>query len=412
MKNTARYLFVVSFILSVTSCQKEELPEPNINNGFETEHAFAPVYAGFPETNEAGTKTSYATADVILTSGKWNFNNALIGTSSSDRKIDLKSARIQTTGMLTMQFDVTNGASLVTIQHAVYGTDAASTWDLYASTNSGSTWTKIGSTVTTSSTTLSVVQFTMSYTTNVRFQIRKLSGGRLNIDNFSIEENIPVPTQDNNMGMGNPSAAVTDINMPNNYLLVKTQYALSYNNSKGEANWVSWHLSTAWMGSVPRCNCFASDNTLPSTFFKATSSNYTNTGFDRGHMCNSEDRTLVAADNAATFLMSNIIPQAPINNQQTWAYLETYCRTLTQQGNELYIISGGFGSGGTGSNGGITYTIASGKINVPASLWKVILVLPVGYNDVNRVTASTRVIAISIPNNQTVNAQNWGYYRV
>ncbi len=404
-----KYLFAFAFIITFSSCQKDEQPEPIQDAPI---HAYAPVYSGFPETIEAGSKTSYTTADVILSTGSWNFNNALIGTSTSDRKSGLKSARIQTTGMLTMNFNLTNGASVVTISHGVYGTDAASTWELYASTNSGSTWTKIGSTITTSSTTLSAASFTMAYSGNVRFQIRKLTGGRLNIDNISVEEDIPVPTRDNNMGMGNPSNAVTDINMPNNYLLVKSQYALSYNNSKGEANWVSWHLSAAWLGSAPRCDCFTSDNTLPSTFFKATSSNYTNTGFDRGHMCNSEDRGGSSSDNQATFLMTNIMPQSPNNNQRTWLGLETYGRTLTTLGYEVYIIAGGYGSGGTGSNGGVTYIIANGKINVPARTWKVMLILPVGNNDVNRVSTATRVIAVDMPNTQTVNTHNWDYYRV
>jgi endonuclease G len=409
MNKMFHYLFAIAVIFSVSSCQKEELAEPIQDAPV---HASAPIYSGFPETIEAGSKISYTAADVTLSTGIWNFNNALIGTSTSDRKAGLKSARIQSTGMLTMNFNLTNGASLVTISHAVYGTDAASTWDLYASTNSGSTWTKIGSTVTTGSTTLSTASFTMTYSGNVRFQIRKLTGGRLNIDNFSVEEVIPVPTRDNNMAMGNPSNAVTNISSPNNYLLVKSQYALSYNNSKGTANWVSWHLSRAWLGTAPRCDCFASDNTLPSTFFKATSSNYTNTGFDRGHLCSSEDRGGNHADNQASFLMTNIIPQAPLNNQRTWLSTESYGRTLTNFGYEIYIIAGGYGSGGTGWNGGVTYTLANGQINVPSRVWKIMLILPVGTNDVNRVTASTRVIALDMPNNQTVNSHSWEYYRV
>lgn len=409
MNKLFHYFLTAVFIFSISSCQKDELPEPNEDAHI---HSSAPIYSGFPETMEAGSKTSYATADITLATGSWNFNNALIGTSASDRKLGLKAARIQTTGMLTMNFNLTNGASLVTINHAVYGTDAASTWELYASVNSGSTWTKIGSTITTSSTTLSTVSFTMAYSGNVRFQIRKLGGGRLNIDDFLVEEDIPVPTRDNNLAMGNPSNAVTSVSMPNNYLLVKTQYALSYNNSKGCANWVSWHLSTAWQADAPRCNCFATDNTLPSTFFKATTNHYTNTGFDRGHLCNSEDRDGNRFDNQATFLMTNIFPQAPINNQRTWLSTESYARTLTSQGYEVYIIAGGYGSGGTGWNGGVTHTIANGKITVPSRVWKVMLILPVGNNDVNRVTTTTRVIAVDMPNNQTVSSQSWEYYRV
>src|SRR5205085_377426 len=99
-------------------------------------------------------------------------------------------------------------------------------------------------------------------------------------------------------------------------------------------------------------------------------------------------------------------------NQVTWGNLEDYCRTLINSGNELYIIAGGSGSGGTGSNGGVTTTIASGQITVPSSYWKIIVVMPVGSNDITRVTTATRVIAVNMPNAQTVNSQPWGNYRV
>jgi endonuclease G len=248
----------------------------------------------------------------------------------------------------------------------------------------------------------------------VRFQLRKLGGGRLNIDDFSIDDDGSGGSSgsiDDNMGMGNPSAATASLLFPDNYLLTKTQYTLSYNDSRGTPNWVSWHLSSAWLGSEPRCDCFTSDAALPGAFYHATTSNYTNTGFDRGHQAPSADRNANAADNEATFLMTNIMPQAPHLNQSTWANLEDYCRTLVGQGNELYIISGGYGTGGSGSNGGTTNTIASGNITVPSRYWKVIVVLPVGTDDVNRVSTSTRVIAVDMPNNQSTSS-SWGGYRV
>jgi endonuclease G len=234
----------------------------------------------------------------------------------------------------------------------------------------------------------------------------------LNIDDFDIQDISTGPSKDDNMGMGNPSSAVSNVLYPNNYLMVKPQYALSYNSSKGEANWVSWHLSSAWKGSAARCDCFATDNTLPSSFYKASTTSYSSTGFDRGHICPSEDRDFSSTDNAATFLMTNMIPQSPNLNRITWVAFENYCRTLLGAGNELYIISGGYGSGGTGSNGGITSTIASGAIQVPARCWKIAVVLPIGTNDVSRVSSTTRVIAVDMPNNQTVNSLPWSAYRV
>jgi endonuclease G len=409
-------LLAVLFGLSLffSSCRKDNMPEDG-----SPAYQAPPVYTtiqrsavNFPETLENGSKGAYAAADVTLTTGSWNFTDALIGTSTSDRKNGSKSIRIQNSGTVTMNFDVVDGASSVSVFYAKYGTDANSTFEIWASTNAGAAWQQVGTTVTASSTTLTQVSFNTAFSGNVRFQLRKTSGGRLNIDDIDIQDNSSTPTLDDNMGMGNPSAAVPNAAFPNNYLMTKQQFALSYNSSKGTPNWVSWHLSPAWKGTAPRCDCFTQDNTLPTGFYKASTSNYTNTGFDRGHQCPSEDRDLNSTDNAATFLMTNIMPQAPNLNRVTWVDLEDYCRTLINSGNELYIMAGGYGSGGTGSNGGITYSFANGKVNVPARYWKVIVVLPVGTNDAGRVSAGTRVIAVDMPNVQTVNSQPWGNYRV
>jgi endonuclease G len=216
-------------------------------------------------------------------------------------------------------------------------------------------------------------------------------------------------TRDGNLAMGNPSGATADVANYTNYLMTKTQYTLSYHRDKGKANWVSWHLSSAWLGSTPRQDNFSSDATLPTGWFRATSTSYTGSGFDRGHVCPSADRTGSVEDNSATFKMTNMMPQAPVNNQQTWAGLENYARTLVGQGYECYIIAGSYGSGGTGSNGYAT-TIASGKITVPSNCWKVLVVLPEGSSDASRVTTSTRVIAVNMPNNTSIGTA-WGAYR-
>jgi endonuclease G len=217
-------------------------------------------------------------------------------------------------------------------------------------------------------------------------------------------------TRDDNLAMGNPSGAVADAtNSPNNYLLTKTQYTMSYSRDQGKPNWVSWHLSTAWLGSAARQDNFAADASLPSSWYHVGATSYLGSGFDRGHNCPSADRTGSVADNSATFLMSNMMPQAPTNNQQTWANLENYCRTLASAGNELYIVAGSYGKGGTGTNGYYT-TIDGGHITVPSNCWKVIVVLPVGTSDVSRVSTSTRVIAVNMPNTNSLST-SWGSYR-
>ncbi|GAB2963390.1 DNA/RNA non-specific endonuclease [Hymenobacter coalescens] len=216
-------------------------------------------------------------------------------------------------------------------------------------------------------------------------------------------------TRDNHLAMGNPSGAVTSTSYPSNYLMTKSQYAMSYHRDRGIPNWVSWHLSSAWLGSTPRQDDFRADASLPSGWYRPGSTSYSGSGFDRGHMCPSADRTASVADNSATFLMSNMVPQAPNNNQRTWANLENYCRTLVNAGNELYIIAGAYGTGGTGSAGYKT-TLDAGRVTVPRRCWKVIVVLPEGASDASRVSTSTRIIAIDTPNDNAL-LTTWGSYR-
>ncbi len=373
------------------------------------------------EDYESGSKGSYAAGLVELPTGTWYLEEALLGSLDNDRKTGTRSVRIRDYGMLQMNFDVT-GATSVSFNHAVYGTDGASSWELQASEDSGATWATVGATQTSSSTTLENVSFSVDFSAAVRFRIVKLSGSgdRINIDDFIIGG-----TQDTSGGgtggggttvsgavhftMGNPSGAITDTGYPNNYLLQKEEYVMSYSRDKGTANWVSWHLDEAWLGSASRQNDFREDSSLPAGWYHVSDTDYQYSGFDRGHMCPSADRTLSVDDNSNTFLMTNMMPQAPNNNRIAWANLENYCRSMLSGGYEIYIISGGYGIGGEGSNGPADY-IANGNVQVPSNTWKVIMIIPDGDDDVNRVTTSTQVIAVDMPNSQSVSS-DWTLYQ-
>lgn len=201
--------------------------------------------------------------------------------------------------------------------------------------------------------------------------------------------------------MGNPSSATSSTSNSSNYLMVKPQYALSYNNVKHEANWVSWQLNSSWLGNAPRQNDFRPDPGLPSSWYKVTSSDYTGSGYDRGHMTPSADRTDTVVNNSATFLMTNILPQAPDNNQGYWASLENYERSLVlNQSKELYVIAGGYGQKGT----------ISGNVAIPSRLYKIIVVTTPSTGAAG-VTSNTRVIAIDTPNSSGNRDANWGTYR-
>lgn len=230
------------------------------------------------------------------------------------------------------------------------------------------------------------------------------------VDKSGITDPGTDPVDNDNMAFGNPSHATAEVTNEENYLMVKTYYALSYSRSRAIPNWVSWYLGESSIGSIDRSDNFKADNTLPSAWYHASSTSYTNSGFTRGHNCPSGDRTATKEANDATFLMTNMIPQAAQNNGGLWSGLEVYARTQITAGNEVYIIMGSYGKGGEGDKG-YAETIDNGNITVPKYIWKVAVIIPKGDNDVSRVSASTRVIAIITPN---VNSglKSWGTYRV
>ncbi|MFK7049455.1 Nuclease precursor [Flavobacterium columnare] len=212
------------------------------------------------------------------------------------------------------------------------------------------------------------------------------------------------------MMLGNPSKANQEDY--NNYLLGKENYTLSYNNKKGTPNWTSWHLDYRNLGSTSRANDFRADTGLNGSFFLVSPTHYKDSGFDRGHMCPSADRTNTFQANSETFLMTNMVPQSPKNNQQTWEGLEERLRQFVRNDDkEVYIIAGPYGQGGTGKNGGVTKFLANGKICVPSSTWKIAVILDEGNDDLTRIDENTTIIAIDVPNNQNID-RDWKKYIV
>lgn len=228
----------------------------------------------------------------------------------------------------------------------------------------------------------------------------KLTGGA--------EFHLSSPKDNDHLLLGNPSNATTSLAYETNYLMRKDAFCLSYNSKRGIPNWVSWHLDDNDFGNAKRSNSFKPDMDLPDNWFKATSSSYKNSGFDRGHNCPSADRTGSSAMNLSTFLMSNIIPQAPNNNQGIWANLEEYCRNFVRDGNELYIIMGSYGKGGVGANGYVQ-TIDNDRVTVPNRIWKVVLGIKKGNNDFSRINKGALIIAIDVPNSNKVHP-DWRKY--
>jgi endonuclease G len=436
-----KLLIYSSLALVLAGCSKKTSPEliPE-----KPEVPVAPaVYSITEDFENTPSKTGYAIASVNMPTGSWTLDDALIGNLAADLKNGIKSVRLKN-GKLSMNFDV-SGMQMLYIKHGKYGTDAASTWKLFISTDAGTTYTQLGADIVEDNTSLKLDSFAVNTTGKVRFQIQKAGVTRINIDDITFRgkgdpgismgnpdvdpvepdpgggsasaprgivagaDIQPAAGDDSNLLFGNPSNA--NALTLDNFLLDQSYYVESYSGSRGTPNWVSWHLDASNItNAAGRQDNFAGFIGLPQNLFIVQSNTYSGSGFDRGHNVPSADRTSSVNANSATFLMTNMIPQAPQNNQQTWANLEGYLRTKVLEGNEIYIIMGSYGTGGVGSKGSAS-TIASGKVTVPSNVWKIAVIIPTGNDDMNRVSASTRVIAVNTPNINTIES-DWKKYRV
>jgi endonuclease G len=432
MKKVALFAIV---LLTIVGCSKKSDQPATMAVAYK--HVPSPYT--IKEDFEMGTKAAYLLGDVTIKTGIWSFDDALLGKLPADIKNDLQSVRLRT-GKMTMNFDI-DSITMLKINHAQYGTDAVSEVSVWMSEDQGITFTQLGSSLATNSRSFITDSFKISATKKVRFQIRKTGTTRVNIDDIIfigkgnpnitftdpldvVDDNLiqgstptagrgvpngsgadvpPADGDNSNLLFGNPSGATNSITMSENYLIDMKFYTESYSSSRGTPNWVSWHIDASRIGSTGRLDNFASFLDLPSNFYQVQSNSYSGSGFDRGHNCPSGDRTSSTEANSSTFLMPNMIPQAPNNNQKAWASLESYLRAEVQKGFEVYIIMGSYGKGGTGSIG-FAETINGGKIVVPKRVWKVAVILPIGNNDLARVTSDTRVLAIDTPNENNISS--------
>ena len=208
-----------------------------------------------------------------------------------------------------------------------------------------------------------------------------------------IETNVP---QQIHLAPGNPSNATANPSNVNNYLLSNKYYAVSYNRQKAIANWVSWRLVKNSFGDASRQNDFRPNQNLPNGWTQITPYDYSGSGFDRGHLCPSADRSSSIEGNSTTFLMTNIAPQTHDLNTGPWEKLETYSRSLAKRNNTLYIITGQYGDDGKLRN----------KLTIPTNYWKIVVVIP-NNGEVSAINKDTRIIAVDMPNIDGIEKQNW-----
>ncbi|MHC5915238.1 MAG: DNA/RNA non-specific endonuclease [Nostoc sp.] len=184
-----------------------------------------------------------------------------------------------------------------------------------------------------------------------------------------------VPTKPSisiNLLLGNPSGAMALVGTPDNYLLVKPQYVVSYNNSKGTPNWVSWQLNKSWLGTTDRT--FANINVNNSGINPSSQTRdlkilptHTNVGnlykpdFKLAQVTSNVDLTGIwTGDDGGTYYLHQI-------GNQVWWYGESGAFNPGFSNVYQGTIQGGFVTGNWGdvpkgrtlSNGGIVLQITS-----------------------------------------------------
>lgn len=193
---------------------------------------------------------------------------------------------------------------------------------------------------------------------------------------------------------------------PNNdNIFQRPQYIFSYDNSRNTTNWVAWELSDSWYGDEPRYEgTFKTDPLLPDSWYKVRHDDYTHSGYDRGHLVRSEERTLNGEDNFSTFYTTNILPMTPDLNRGPWLDLEYELEEYLKENPDVraQVYSGGIFT--TDST-----IMGKGVVPVPDTLWKAVyLYKHEGFAYDNAVA----VIGVKMPNIQGIRSVDWQDYTV
>lgn len=98
-----------------------------------------------------------------------------------------------------------------------------------------------------------------------------------------------------------------------------------------------WELTSDYLGKTSREPSwrFAEDKRVPKP--RARHEDYTNSGYDRGHMCPAADRSKNTDMMKETFIMTNVCPQLPALNRGAWKRLEDRCRNMVRNGQSLRV---------------------------------------------------------------------------
>ena len=149
-------------------------------------------------------------------------------------------------------------------------------------------------------------------------------------------------------------------------VIVHKGYTVSYNADWKIPNWVAYELTDVEVsGEEPRAKKFVPDPMVPK-YESATTDDYKNSGWDRGHMAPAADMKWHPQAMKESFYLSNVCPQNRNLNGGVWKDLEEQVRDLAAQKGSIYVVCGPIVSDDY-------QTIGANKVVVPSAFFKVLL---------------------------------------
>jgi endonuclease G, mitochondrial len=140
---------------------------------------------------------------------------------------------------------------------------------------------------------------------------------------------------------------------------------ISYNETHEQANWVAYVLTKNQLqGTEKRKDKFLPDPKVST--LSAHPTDYSKSGYDRGHLAPAADFKWSSIAMAESFYMSNISPQIPGFNRGIWKKLEEQVRLWAMDNEELYVVTAGVLIPKLP-------TIGKNEVSVPAYFFKALL---------------------------------------
>ena len=173
--------------------------------------------------------------------------------------------------------------------------------------------------------------------------------------------------------------------LPTETVTQHSAYSLVYNHKHMQAKWVAYNLTYGnTVGGAERSSKFSIDPSIsPRT---AVTSDYTKTGYDRGHLAPAGDMKFSAQAMSESFYMSNVSPQLPGFNRGIWKKLEEQFRSWAPSSHPVFVVTGPVLTDPISSHIGQTCSIS-----VPQRFYKIML----------DTASPMRAIAFVLPNNSS-----------